>query len=54
MNISLATLIEANECLKLARESAPNGAYIRLLDAQFRLDVEIKLVLENQKVAVAA
>ena len=52
--VPLSILIEANECLKLARATAPAGAYVRMLDAQYALEVEIKLALAGQVVGVSA
>lgn len=54
MTIPLSLLIEASECLKMAKATAPAGAYIRFLDAQFKLEVEIDLVLKGLTVEVTA
>lgn len=52
MNIPLATLIEASECLKLARATAPNGSYVRFLDASSALESALKTILAGQVIKV--
>ena len=54
MNIPITVLIEANECLKLARPTAPPGSYVRLLDAQTRLEFALTQLLAGKTVEVQA
>ena len=50
--IPLSVLIEASECLKLARLNALPGTYVRILDAQCKLQVEIDLALRDKTMEV--
>lgn len=52
--IPLSVLIEANECLKLARAAAAPGTYSRILEASVALDARLQVALASQVVEVAA
>jgi len=51
--IPLAVLIEANECLKLARAAAAPGTYVRILDSQCHLEAYLESLLADHRVEVA-
>jgi hypothetical protein len=51
--ISLAILIEANECLKASLNNTPASEFMRAVNAQSALEVQLDKLLAAQAVEVA-